>query len=68
MPAPLDPHNVYAAAGPNMLSPAVAKDPAYVYVPNSKSNTVTVIDQHTMKVVSTFPAGNEPSTSYPPTT
>jgi len=65
MPAPLDPHNVYAAAGPNMLSPAVAKDPAYVYVPNSKSNTVTVIDQHTMKVVSTFPAGNEPQHVVP---
>jgi YVTN family beta-propeller protein len=65
MPAPLDLHNVYAADGPNMLSPAVARDPAYVYVPNSVSNTVSVIDQHTMKVISTFPGGREPQHVVP---
>ncbi|HEY2043437.1 MAG TPA: YncE family protein [Jatrophihabitans sp.] len=65
MPALLDPRNLYAADGPNMLSPAVANDPAYVYVPNSVSNTVSVIDQHTMKVISTFPGGHEPQHVVP---
>jgi YVTN family beta-propeller protein len=65
MPAPVDPRNVYAADAPNMLSPAVANDPAYVYVPNSSSNTVSVIDQHTMKVIATFPGGNEPQHVVP---
>jgi YVTN family beta-propeller protein len=65
MPALLDPNNVYAADGPNMLSPSVAHDPAYVYVPNSASNTVSVIDQHTMKVISTFPGGSEPQHVVP---
>lgn len=37
MPAPLDSGNVYAADGPNMLRPAVAHDPAYVYVPNHQA-------------------------------
>ncbi len=65
MPAPLDPKNVYAADGPNMLSATVAHDPAYVYVPNSISNTVSVIDQRSMKVISTFPGGNEPQHVVP---
>lgn len=65
MPAPLDPHNVYAADGPNMLSPTVAHDPAYVYVPNSVSNTVSIIDQRSMKVIYTFPGGNEPQHVVP---
>ncbi len=65
MPPPVDPHNVYAAAGPNMLSPAIAADPAYVYVPNSRSNTVSVIDQHSMRVIATFPGGHEPQHIVP---
>lgn len=65
MPAPLNPTNVYAADGPNMLSAAVADDPAYVYVPNSISNTVSVIDQHTFKVIATFPGGQEPQHVVP---
>jgi YVTN family beta-propeller protein len=65
MPAPLNPTNVYAADGPNMLSAAVADDPAYLYVPNSISNTVSVINQHTFKVIATFPGGQEPQHVVP---
>jgi YVTN family beta-propeller protein len=65
MPAPLNPTNVYAADGPNMLRAAVADDPAYVYVPNSISNTVSVINQHTFKVIATFPGGQEPQHVVP---
>ncbi len=35
-------------------------DPALVYVPNSESNTVTVISQKTFKVVGQFPTGALP--------
>jgi DNA-binding beta-propeller fold protein YncE len=50
-----DPSNVYAADRPGLLSPAVRGDPALVYVPNSKSNTVDVISQKTFKVIRRFP-------------
>jgi YVTN family beta-propeller protein len=65
MPAPLVPNDVYAADRPNNINPAIARDPAYVYVPDTKSNDVYVIDQHTMKVISTFPGGNEPQHVVP---
>jgi YVTN family beta-propeller protein len=54
------PVNVYAAAGANDLAPAVRGDPALVYVPNSMSNTVTVISQRTLKVVAQFSTGALP--------
>jgi YVTN family beta-propeller protein len=60
MPPPLDPHDVYAADRPGMLSPVVRHDPARVYVPNSDSNTVEVIDPRTYKVVRRFATGREP--------
>src|SRR6266536_298230 len=60
MPRPLDPSNVYAADEPGMLSPAVRHDPALIYVPNSDSNSVDVIDQRTRRIVRHFPVGAEP--------
>lgn len=54
MPPVLDAHNVYAADGPGMLSATVRTDPARVYVPNSKSDTVDVIDPATFKIVGHF--------------
>lgn len=54
MPPVLDAHNVYAADGPGMLSATVRSDPARVYVPNSKSDTVDVIDPATFKIVDHF--------------
>jgi len=65
MPAPLSPTDVYAADRPNNLSDAVRGDRALVYVPNSRSGTVSVIDQHTMTVIDTFPAGSEPQHVVP---
>jgi YVTN family beta-propeller protein len=49
--------NVYAAAGADQLSPVVRGDPALVYVPNSQSNTVDVIDQRSFKVIAHYPVG-----------
>ncbi|MEI7889347.1 MAG: YncE family protein [Actinomycetes bacterium] len=54
IPSLVNPTNVYAAAGANMLSPTVKNDPELVYVPNSESNTVDVISQKTLKVISHF--------------
>jgi YVTN family beta-propeller protein len=65
MPAPLSSTDVYAADRPGNLSPLVRNDRALVYVPNTNSNTVTVIDQRTMTVINTFPAGHEPQHVVP---
>ena len=46
--------------GANQLSTVVRRDPALVYVPNTLSNTVTVISQRTMKVVATYGVGHLP--------
>lgn len=52
--------DVYAADRPNKLAAAVRHDPPRVYVPNSKSDTVDVIDQRTRKIVEHFPTGALP--------
>jgi YVTN family beta-propeller protein len=52
--------NVYAYDGAGDLSPAVRGDRALVYVPNSMSDSVTVISQRTLKVVAQFPTGALP--------
>jgi YVTN family beta-propeller protein len=65
MPPVLRPDDVYAADGPGMVQPRIAKDPAYVYVPDTNSDDVYVIDQHTRKVVRTFPGGREPQHVVP---
>jgi DNA-binding beta-propeller fold protein YncE len=51
---------VYAHDGPNDLSPAVRGVPPRVYVPNSASNTVDVIDQRTFKIVAHYHVGSLP--------
>jgi DNA-binding beta-propeller fold protein YncE len=60
VPPILDRNNVYAADRPGLLSPVVRHDPALVYVPNSKSNTVDVISQRTFKVIEHFAVGTLP--------
>ena len=60
IPALVDRHDVYAAGRPGLLSPVVRDDPPRVYVPNSQSNTVDVIDQRTAKVVDHFAVGALP--------
>jgi len=57
--------NVYAAAGPNMLSAAVRDHRSLVYVPNTQSDDVYVIDPATYQVVDRFPGGSEPQHAVP---
>ncbi|GAA2931495.1 hypothetical protein [Streptomyces enissocaesilis] len=65
MPPVLDPKDVYAADRPNKLSPVVKDFPSRVYVPNTNSNTVSVIDPKTYKVVKTIPVGVQPQHVVP---
>ncbi|MFI1166839.1 hypothetical protein ACH4UM_25355 [Streptomyces sp. NPDC020801] len=65
MPPVLDPADVYAADRPNRLSPVVKGFPSRVYVPNTNSNTVTVIDPGTYKIIETIPVGRQPQHVVP---
>ncbi|WP_309234740.1 hypothetical protein [Nocardia sp. XZ_19_385] len=57
MPPPLSPTDVYAAN--RELHPSVADHRTLVYVPNSESDTVSVIDPATFQVIDTFSAGGD---------
>ncbi|MEU1124037.1 hypothetical protein ABZ371_10790 [Streptomyces sp. NPDC005899] len=65
MPPVLDARDVYAADRPGKLAAAVRGFPSRVYVPNTNSNTVSVIDPSTYKVVETLPVGNQPQHVVP---
>jgi DNA-binding beta-propeller fold protein YncE len=65
VPPLLDKLNVYAADRAGNLSPAVRNARPYVYVPNSDSNTVDVIDQRTFKIVRHFAVGALPQHIVP---
>ena len=65
VPPLLDKNNVYAADRVGNLSPVVRNALPYVYVPNSDSNTVDVIDQRTFKVVRHFAVGSLPQHIVP---
>ena len=65
MPAPLSATDVYAADRPGRLSAIARRARPLVYVPNTMSNSVSVIDQRTMKVIRTFPVGNQPQHVVP---
>ncbi|MEV7013032.1 YncE family protein [Streptosporangium sp. NPDC051022] len=57
--------DVYAYDRPGMLSPVVAKFPSRVYVPNSESDTVSVIDPRTYRVIRVFPVHGRPQHVVP---
>ncbi|MEU2792415.1 hypothetical protein [Streptomyces sp. NPDC007100] len=65
MPPVLDEHDVYAADRPDKLAPHVKDFPSRVYVPNTGSDTVSVIDPKTYKVVETIPVGVQPQHVVP---
>jgi YVTN family beta-propeller protein len=65
MPPVVDPANVYSEIGPTHLSAAVKGDLERVYVPNLRSNDVSVIDPATLKVVDTFKVGRSPQHVIP---
>jgi YVTN family beta-propeller protein len=60
MPPVLDPHDIYAADRPGDLSPTVEHYPPRIYVPNSGSNTVDVINPATYKIIGHFRVGRQP--------
>jgi YVTN family beta-propeller protein len=65
MPVPLSPTDVWAADRPGALAPAVQGMPERVYVPNSGSNTVTVIDPRTYRILKTVKVGRQPQHVVP---
>ncbi len=54
MPPVLDANNLYSAASAGMLASVVKSFPTRVYVPNSKSDTVDIIDPSTYKIIDHF--------------
>jgi DNA-binding beta-propeller fold protein YncE len=60
IPAVLSATDVYAADRPTGLSAEARKARAYVYVPNSRSNTVDVISQRSGRIVRHFAVGALP--------
>jgi YVTN family beta-propeller protein len=57
--------NVYAQDGANKIAPAARSARPLVYVPNSQSDTVDVIDPHTYKIVDHFAVGGLPQHVVP---
>lgn len=57
--------NIYANTGANELSPEAARARPLVYVPNSRSGTVSVIDPGTYQVIRTFATGKLPQHVVP---
>ncbi len=64
-PALLDSQNVYAADGPNQLQGAARHARPLIYVPNSKSDSVDVIDPRTYRIVDHFAVGGLPQHVVP---
>ena len=60
MPPVLDPNDIYAADRAGDLSPTVKDYPSRIYVPNSGSNTVDVIDPVTYRIIDHFRVGRQP--------
>ena len=60
MPPVLNPADIYSANRANELSPVVRGFVSRVYVPNTESNSVDVIDPATYKVVDHFKVGRLP--------
>ncbi|MDQ0598785.1 YVTN family beta-propeller protein [Streptomyces canus] len=65
MPPVLDPKDVYAADRPGKLSPVVKDFPSRVYVPNTESDTVSVIDPKTYRIIETVRVGRQPQHVVP---
>ena len=65
MPPVPDPKNVYSEIGPKNVSSATVGALTRVYVPNRRSNNVSVIDPATQKVVDTFAVGLNPQHVVP---
>jgi YVTN family beta-propeller protein len=60
MPKVVDPNDIYSEAHAGKLSPAVKNFPDLIYVPNTGSNSVDVIDPRTYRVVDRFKVRRQP--------
>src|SRR5258708_32050038 len=60
MPPVLNPSDIYSEDHAGKLSPAVLNVPSRVYVPNSGSNTVDIIDPKTYQIIGHFSVGRQP--------
>src|SRR5580693_8310893 len=60
MPPVLDKHDIYAADAAGNLSLVVRKFPSLIYVPNSGSNSVDIIDPKTYRIIRHFRVGRQP--------
>ena len=65
MPPVRDPTNIYADAGAGMLDSVARRARPLVYVPDSKADSVTVIDPGTYRVLRTFAVGRLPQHVVP---
>jgi YVTN family beta-propeller protein len=65
MPPVTDPKNIYAETSAGKLSPATRNITPRIYVPNSGSNTVDVIDPKTFKIVNHFAVDRQPQHVVP---
>jgi len=65
MPPLVDPSNVYSETASGKLRADVAAAPARVYVPNRRSNDVSVIDANTLQVIDRFKVGLNPQHVVP---
>ena len=65
MPPVEDPSDIYAADHAGNLNPVVRDLTPRVYVPNSGSNTVDIIDPATFKIIGHFPVGHQPQHVVP---
>ncbi len=60
MPPVVDPNDIYSETQAGKLSPTVRSFPDLIYVPNSDSNTVDVIDPRTYRIINHFKVGRQP--------
>jgi DNA-binding beta-propeller fold protein YncE len=65
IPPLVDRANVYAADSAGALSPVARHDPALIYIPNSMSNTVDVLDPRTLKIIRHFRVARRPQHVVP---
>jgi len=65
MPGVADSNNLYSETRVGQISAAIKDDLQRVYVPNLRSNSVSVIDPATLKVVDTFKVGRGPQHIVP---
>ena len=65
MPPVADADNLYSETRTDNFNPAVKDDLERVYVPNLRSNDVSVIDPKTLKVVDRFKVGRSPQHIVP---